>query len=314
MHVTVCIATRNRGSSIADTLRSLGASQYRDFDIVIVDQSVDDATEQAVRLYADGLPITYVRSASVGLSRARNLCIEHAHGPIVSFTDDDCEVGEDWMERIVESFRDYPDVAEICGSVLPGPHDQSLGFIPTYPITARRRVNSPWTKWREGGIGANMSFRLDVLRVVGAFDEVLGAGGPLYTCEDGDMTYRVLRAGYCVLQLPEAYVIHHGKRDWKEGQVMMYRVGVGVAAAYMKHLRLLDLAAVPLLLIEWARCISWKRLFLLQPHAGLRRFLGYARGLGVSFRYSIDRQSRTYKLPQDRDMAHSRGAMRLVEL
>jgi GT2 family glycosyltransferase len=169
-------------------------------------------------------------------------------------------------------------------------------------------------KWREGGIGANMSFRLDVLRMVGAFDEVLGAGGPLYTCEDGDMTYRVLRAGYCVLQLPEAYVIHHGKRDWKEGQVMMYRVGVGVAAAYMKHLRLLDLAAVPLLLIEWARCISWKRLFLLQRHVGLRRFLGYARGLGISFRYDVDRQSRTYRLPQDRDMAHSHKALRLVEL
>ena len=314
MHVTVCIATRNRGSSIADTLRSLSASQYRDFDIVIVDQSADDATEQAVRHCADGLPVKYIRSASAGLSRARNLCIEHARGPIVSFTDDDCEVGEDWMERIVESFRDHPDVAEICGSVLAGPHDQRLGFIPTYPITARKRVNSPWAKWREGGIGANMSFRLDVLRVVGAFDEVLGAGGPLYTCEDGDMTYRVLRAGYCVLQLPEAYVIHHGKRDWNEGQVMMYRVGVGVAAAYMKHLRLLDLAAVPLLLIEWARCISWKRLFLLQPHVGLRRFLGYGQGLGVSFRYSIDRQSRTYKAPQDHDMAHSRRAMRLVEL
>jgi glycosyltransferase involved in cell wall biosynthesis len=313
MHVTVCIATRNRGGSIADTLRSLDASRYRDFDIVVVDQSVDDATEQAVRLCADGLSITYVRSASAGLSRARNLCIEHAHGPIVAFTDDDCEVGEDWMNRIVESFRDHPDVAEICGSVLAGPHDPRLGFIPTYPITARRQVNSPWTKWREGGIGANMSFRLDVLRVVGAFDEVLGAGGPLYTCEDGDMTYRVLRAGYRVLELPEAYVIHHGKRDWKEGQVMMYRVGVGVGAAYMKHLRLLDLAAVPLLLIEWARCISWKRLLLLQPHVGLRRFLGYARGLGISYRYDIDSQSRTYRLPQDRDTVRSRRAIRLAE-
>src|SRR6516162_6518530 len=98
MHVTVCIATRNRGSSVADTLRSLGASRYRDFDTVIVDQSVDDTTEQAVRLCADDLAITYVRSASAGLSHARNLCIEHASGPIVAFTDDDCEVGEDWLD------------------------------------------------------------------------------------------------------------------------------------------------------------------------------------------------------------------------
>jgi hypothetical protein len=218
------------------------------------------------------------------------------------------------MGSIVATFRDHPSIAEICGSVLPGPYDPTLGFIPTYPIAARRQISGPWQKWREGGIGANMSFRLDILRSVGEFDEVLGAGGPLYTCEDGDMTYRLLRAGFRVLEVPEAYVIHHGKRDWKEGQLMMYRVGVGVAAAYMKHLRLLDLAAVPLLLIEWARCISWKRLFLLQPHAGLRRFLGYARGLGISFRYGIDARSRTYRLPQDRDTVHSRRGMRLVEL
>lgn len=297
MHVTVCICTRDRGKSIVDTLRSVLRSRYQDVDIVVVDQSLDDATEQSARAFIKEDPrITYIRSSSIGLSRARNTCLEHARGPLIAFTDDDCEVSSEWLDLIVANFDKHTDVGQICGAVLAGQHDSSLGFIPDYPITVRQRIDSPWQKWRDGGIGANMSFRLSVLQAVGPFDEALGAGEALYTCEDGDMTYRVLRAGYALLELPDAYVIHHGFRTWEQGRVMIRRVGVGVAAAYIKHLRLHDLAVLPTLLIEWWRCISWKRLLLLQRHSGLGRFLGYTRGLVISFRYEIDPQRRIYIL------------------
>lgn len=299
MHVSICISTRDRGTSIAGTLQSIQRSAYQDFDVVIVDQSADDATERAVRsAVGSDSRFTYIRSYSTGLSRARNVGVDHARGPIVAFTDDDCEVPPEWLGLLVESFRQHADVGQICGAVLPGPFDAARGFIPDYRVTCRRKVASPWQKWREGGIGANMALRLDVLRAVGRFDEVLGAGSDLATCEDGDMTYRVLKAGYGVLELPDAYVVHHGFRTWAQGRPMMRRVGVGVAAAYMKHLRLGDLAILPTLLVEWARCVSWKRLLLLRRHSGLSRFLGYAQGMVASFRYGVDAQTRLYKVPE----------------
>jgi GT2 family glycosyltransferase len=297
MHVTVCICTRDRCESIVRTLHGVTNSLYPDFDVVIVDQSTDDSTAQAVEQIATGdQRFTYIRSQSTGASRARNVCVEHARGPLVAFTDDDCEVTERWLELLVACFREHDDVGEICGAVLPGPHDSSLGFIPDYPIISRRQISTPWLKWREGGIGANMAFRLDVLRAVGPFDEVLGPGSLLFNCEDGDMTYRVLKAGYGVLELPDACVIHHGFRTWEEGQIMMRRVGIAVASAYMKHLRLLDLAVLPTLLYEWGRCISWKRLLRLRRHSGISRFLGYTLGLVISFRYGIDSHWRIYKV------------------
>jgi GT2 family glycosyltransferase len=299
-HVTVCIPTRSRGDSIAQTLYSIAESSYSDFDVVIVDQSTDDATEQAVRQATSGdARFTYMRMAATGASSARNMALQHARGPLVAFTDDDCVVAPNWLALITECFATYDEVAAICGAVLPAPHNAHAGFISTNQISRTLKVSSPWFKWRERGISANMAFRREALERVGSFDEVLGAGSPLYSCEDKDVTYRLLHAGFAVLSLPDAYVIHHGFRTWREGQALMRQSGTGVGAAFMKHLRLGDLAAVPTLVIEWIRCISWKNLLLFRRHSGVARFLWFARGMYLSFSYAIDRTSRTYVLSTD---------------
>jgi glycosyltransferase involved in cell wall biosynthesis len=296
MHVTVCIPTRDRGESITQTLHSIAQSNYTDFDVVIVDQSLHDTTEQAVRNFiGDDRRFTYVRSRSTGASSARNVAVRHARGPLVAFTDDDCEVAAVWLDRLVTYFREHPDVGQICGAVRTGPHDPRLGFIPDYPISSPKLISSPWRKWRAGGILANMAFRLDVLHAVGPFDEVLSPGSPLFNYEDGDMTYRVLKAGYSVLNVPDAYVVHYGFRNWQQGQVLMRRVGVAIGAACMKHVRLRDPAILPTFVYEWARCISWRRLLLLRPHTGVARFLAYGLGLVLSFRYGVDPKWRIYR-------------------
>jgi glycosyltransferase involved in cell wall biosynthesis len=312
-HVTVCIPTRDRGESIARTIRSVLASTYTDFDVVIVDQSATDTTQLAIQHEVSGdSHVTYIRSDTIGSSRARNICLEHARGPLVLFTDDDCEVSQAWIERIVRYFLRFPDVGQINGSVVPGPHDPQLGFIPTYQVSTLVRICGPRNKRRAGGISANVAYRREVLQAVGPFDEVLCAGGELYTYEDGDMTYRMLKAGYAVLNVPDAMVIHFGFRNWEQGRVMMRRVGVGIGAACMKHLRLMDADILPTLVYEWMRCISWNRLLRLQKRTGVARFLGFAVGLVVSFRYTTDARTRTY-CPSVGLPATNAGSQELLE-
>jgi len=295
MHVTVCICTRDRGPTIATSLRSIGGSQYDDYDVVVIDQSRSDDTEQASkRVDTVRTRLTYARSQTVGSAVAHNLAVECAQGPLVAFTDDDCEVSPDWLRLIVAHFQANPEVGQVCGAVIAGPHDAKQGFVPDSVITRMAMTRSPWLKWRERGIGANMAFRLDVLRAVGPFDSALGPGAPLRSFLDGDMTYRVLRAGYAVLDVPDAYVIHHGFRTWDQGTTLMRGVGLGMGAAYMKHLRLGDIAVIPTLFWEWVRFISWGRLIRLQRRSGLARFAFYARGMLSSFHYRIDRSRRIY--------------------
>jgi glycosyltransferase involved in cell wall biosynthesis len=298
MHITVCVCTRDRGSSIATTLRSLLASHYDDFDVIIVDQSVSDESGICVRAIVGGDPrFHYRRSATIGASRARNVANSQARGPVIAFTDDDCEVAPDWLYVIASTFAARQDVSVLCGGVRAGPYDPKEGFIPTYRPRQERLVRSPWLKWRESGILANMAIRQETLKQVGAFDEILGPGAPLPNCEDGDMMYRVLRMGGAILTVPDAVVTHHGFRTFEEGKTVMPATSLGVGAAYMKHLRLGDVAIAPTLLIEWMRCIHWGRLLTLRRHNGVRRFFAYARGMGVSFHYPIDRATRVYREP-----------------
>ncbi len=302
MHVTIGICTRNRGDSIARTLRSILDSDYHDFDVIVVDQSTTSDTADTVqRTVADDPRVTCIRSASTGKSLSHNAIIAHAQGPIVAFTDDDCDVSPTWLRSLVRHFQQNPGVGQICGAVLGGPHDATQGFIPDAPIRRMKRVTGAWSTWRSRGIGANTAFRLDAVKAVGPYDTILGPGGPLYTGEDLDMTYRMLKAGYAVLEVPDAYVIHHGFRTWAEGKGHMRRTGKAMGALYMKHLRMGDAAVLPTLLCEWMRCISWVRLLTLRSHTGIGRFCGFTWGFIVSFQYTIDRAQRVYSSTRVRE-------------
>lgn len=311
MHVTVGICTRDRADSLARALRSIAASEYREYDVLIVDQSRSSETYAAICDLRARLPefpqLTYIRSVTTGSSAAHNIAVRYATGDIIAFTDDDCEVAPQWLGQFVSYFDTHPHVAQISGAVLAGSHDLMQGFIPTYYVDEERQVASPWLKWREGGIGANMAFRLDALRSVGLFDEMLGTGAPLHSCLDGDMTYRMLRAGYTIASVPSICVTHHGFRTWEEGRTLMRRCSIGVAAAYTKYVRLGDMAVLPTLIFEWIRCISWSRLLLLQRRAGVRRFLAFTQGIILSFRYTIDPDKRIYHLVPESDDARQRS-------
>ena len=109
------------------------------------------------------------------------------------------------------------------------------------------------------------------------------------------MTYRVLRSSYAVMNVNDAYVTHHGFRDWQEAQVVLRHSLLAVGATCVKHLRLGDMAILPTMIYIWfGRCVSWKDLFLLRRRSGLGRLLFYMYGMALSFRYRVDRRTRTY--------------------
>lgn len=295
-HITVCIATRDRGEAIASTLRSIAASTHADFDVVVVDQSETDETERAFDASVGDDPrFVYIRSHSKGLSAARNVALKYVQGPLIGFTDDDCEVAPNWLRRIAVQFDAHPEVGLIFGEVRPAPHDGEAGFVPDYRVQYHRVLRSPWLKWREHGIGANMACRLAVLRQVGPFDELLGAGAPFRSAEDDDMAYRVLRAGYSVLSTPDVCVTHTGFREWSAARALVRGAGTGLGATYMKHVRLGDLAALPALVAESVRAVNWGRLIRLQRANGLGYVLAYLRAIKDSLPYRIDHDRRIYE-------------------
>ena len=100
--ISLIVGSLGREQELRRLLGSLERQTYRDFEVVLVDQT---GTEALVPAVAD-FPRVKVRrlTAQPGLSRARNLGLSLAQGEIVGFPDDDCWYPPDLLAEVMERF------------------------------------------------------------------------------------------------------------------------------------------------------------------------------------------------------------------
>lgn len=299
--ISAIVCTRNRGASAVDTVRSILASDHGSFELIVVDQSTDDTTAEALRPFRSDPRFTYVPTTTKGLGRARNIGMRHARAPIVAFTDDDCTVPGDWLRVLEASFTRHPQVTVLFCNVLEGEHDASKGFIPAYKRTSPALVKSFWGKCRARGIGAGMGARRDPILAMGGFDETLGAGGLFPSAEDADIAVRAVAHGQWVYETNEVAVVHYGFRTWREARDLAARDWEGLGAAYVKPLKAGHAGALVVLLYELAvPCLlePLAPVLRLRRPRGLGRMLYFIKGCARGLGHPIDRQQIAYKAPQ----------------
>lgn len=88
--VTIVIATYNAVDTVAETLASVAAQTYRDFELVVVDDgSVDDTPVLLARHQAVWPWLRWTRQPNAGASTARMQGVAMAHGEFIAFLDAD---------------------------------------------------------------------------------------------------------------------------------------------------------------------------------------------------------------------------------
>lgn len=97
--VSICIPTYNRKKYLKETIDSILAQTYKDYEIVIVDDGSTDGTEDMIKEL--GIPVTYHWQQNSGDAAARNKLIEYAHGQYISFVDSDDLLLPDAVEKMV---------------------------------------------------------------------------------------------------------------------------------------------------------------------------------------------------------------------
>ena len=105
--VSVILPTYNRGWILTEAIDSVLAQDYKDYELIVVDDGSTDNTREILDAY--GQDIIVLRQANKGVSAARNRGIAEAGGQLVAFLDSD----DLWLPRKlswqVDFFKLNPD-------------------------------------------------------------------------------------------------------------------------------------------------------------------------------------------------------------
>jgi glycosyltransferase involved in cell wall biosynthesis len=281
--LTVVICSLNGGEGVRRCLDALGRQTIADaIQIVVVDDgSTDDTAAIAV---AGGVDLVR-HEQNRGLSAARNSGIARARGGVVAFLDDDCEPHTDWAEQLLSSYAD-DGVAGAGGPILA--ECSSDGFMAGYlgrnnplqileldlarsgalpyrfMLYIKRMWSAPPADTRRpvySLVGANMSFRREVLVAVGGFDELFTFGA-----DELDLCHRIgIQVPWARLQYePAAVVRHHFHPSLRDTVRRSRAYGVGAARFSRRwHDRNPTLYPVPVLVVALlALSARWRVLAL----------------------------------------------------
>lgn len=111
VYLSICIPAYKNTSHLARLLDSVTQQSFRDFEVVITDDSPDDSVEQLVLTYKNSLPIHYSRNKQqLGTPENWNESIRHASGKWIKMMhNDDWFAHPDALDRFVQATREYPD-------------------------------------------------------------------------------------------------------------------------------------------------------------------------------------------------------------
>src|ERR1700744_4996056 len=106
---SLIVATRNRAAKLEKCLTAIAQLRTSgDWELIIVDNAAADDTAAVIGKFKQQAPmaVSAVFEAQPGLARARNRGLSIAQGNIVGFTDDDCYPAPNYIDGILDIFRD----------------------------------------------------------------------------------------------------------------------------------------------------------------------------------------------------------------
>lgn len=284
MKISHIICTRNRAEQLRITLCKFNISLMKahQIELVLVDSESTDNTIEVMEEFAKKYGTTRIVRAGKGLGRARNAGVDKAKGDLITFTDDDCYLDENYYTALRLQFAEPCEYHYGMGQILL--FDLEDDWRIANATISRMVTIRPGTALPTGTFqGANIFFLREVFDKVGRFRDDMGSGTP-FPCEDIEFATRCSLAGFTGVFTPLVKVLHHHgrKAGSKEADdtVVGYEIGRG---AYYGSL-LVD-----------GRNEAWK-LWLATTHTGgppspsvLQRLEREFRGAADYIRFRLDK-------------------------
>lgn len=216
----VLIPTHNRASMLDRCVRSVLAATVPanlDVHVTVILNACTDESRDVVRRLETLNPgrVSLLEERRLAKSRALNAGIAATGGDLVGMIDDDEEVEARWLEVIAAAFQD--EGLDFIGGPYRAVWDSAPpDWVPPEYLAVLGSVDNgeaarPFGREFDGILkGGNAVIRRRTLEQVGGYAEFLGPGrfSRLFSCEDEDMYWRLLKHGAIGKYIPELVIYH----------------------------------------------------------------------------------------------------------
>lgn len=217
MFISIITTVKNEASSISNLLDSL-LIQEKPFEIIIVDSSSTDGTQEIVKKYSEKYDNIKLIIYDGHKGDSRNYGVKNSKGEVIAFTDGNCKADQNWLKEIRKQINNGYDV--VAGKTI---HYGFKGF------TSLKRVPI----YHKGGDASyptcNIAYKKELFKKIGGFDSWFKEA------EDVDINYRALDADAKIVYAKNAIIHHTGSENLKSFVKKSFWYGFGRKELSIRH-------------------------------------------------------------------------------
>ena len=230
MRYSIIVPVYNRPDEVDELLQSLCEQTVKDFEVLIVEDGSVKPCKDVCDKYASILDLHYYAKENSGPGQSRNYGAERANGEYVIILDSDVVLPEGYMQAVADGTRDGL-------SAWGGPDAAHESFTPVQKAISYSMTSFFTTGGIRGGkakldkffpCSYNMGILHDVYQQLGGFSKMRFG-------EDIDFSYSIVEAGYQTRLIPEAWVWHKRRTDFRKFFRQVYNSGIARINLMKRH-------------------------------------------------------------------------------
>ena len=231
MKYSIIVPVFNRLDEVDELLESLCHQEVKDFEVIIVEDGSKKPCKDVCDKYAGILDLHYYFKENSGPGQSRNYGAERAKGDWLIVLDSDVVLPTGYLRAVDERLNSQIDA-------FGGPDASHPSFTPVQKAISYSMTSFFTTGGIRGGKGKkldkffprsyNMGIRREVYQKLGGFTKMRFG-------EDIDFSYRIVEAGYKTALIPEAWVWHKRRTDFRKFFRQVYNSGIARINLTKRH-------------------------------------------------------------------------------
>jgi len=187
--ISIIVPAYNSADYIGQAIESILNQNYKNFELLIIDDGSTDNTKEIVRHYNDSR-IKYLYKENGGLSSARNFAVVRSRGQYIMPLDADDMMAPNFITLHLQEFDKHPEADLVyCDVLLINVNGEPLTVMRKPEYQDRRHLIRDLFRQGHPVVPFRLGLRKSIYDKIGLYDETL------VVAEDYDMLRRFVKAG-----------------------------------------------------------------------------------------------------------------------